>query len=266
MTGLLSRLCWKRNIIPLFYETTRFAGHNKWSNIKHIKESEDAKKQLLFSQLRRAMVVAIREGKSANPDENIKLRQVIDRAKIANMPVATIKRCLESFNADKSNYESYFAEIKGSGGYTMVINYVTDTQKKVLSDIKSRTKKYGAKVMETKSKGVFDHFCLISAQKDCTLDQAIEDAIVSGAEEVEEVEEEGSRYLQFRCSHEEGPKVATRLKTLKYNVCSTEDVFVPLTLVQLDEDDSKMVSELKKKLLELESIEKLADNIDNGES
>lgn len=38
----------------------RYAGHNKWSNIKHIKGANDQQKSLLFSKLSRQMKLAIR--------------------------------------------------------------------------------------------------------------------------------------------------------------------------------------------------------------
>ena len=57
-------------------------GHNKWSNIKHIKGARDAeiaKKNQLF---RNRIVIAVKSnGNSTNPDSNIALRRVLEEAK-----------------------------------------------------------------------------------------------------------------------------------------------------------------------------------------
>lgn len=64
----LSTACWK--------------GHNKWSNIKHIKGARDAeiaKKNLLF---RNRIVLAIKQnGNNSNIDSNYVLRKVLEEAK-----------------------------------------------------------------------------------------------------------------------------------------------------------------------------------------
>ena len=64
----LSTACWK--------------GHNKWSNIKHIKGARDAeiaKKNLLF---RNRIVLAIKQnGNNTNIDSNYVLRKVLEEAK-----------------------------------------------------------------------------------------------------------------------------------------------------------------------------------------
>ena len=65
---ILSTACWK--------------GHNKWSNIKHIKGARDteiAKKNLLF---RNRIVLAIKQnGNNTNTDSNNVLRKVLEEAK-----------------------------------------------------------------------------------------------------------------------------------------------------------------------------------------
>ena len=59
-----------------------YKGHNKWSNIKHIKGARDAeiaKKNYLF---RNRILLAIKtNGNNTNPDSNISLRKVLEEAK-----------------------------------------------------------------------------------------------------------------------------------------------------------------------------------------
>ena len=66
----------------LSLSTTCWKGHNKWSNIKHIKGARDAeiaKKNLLF---RNRIVLAIKQnGNNSNIDSNYVLRKVLEEAK-----------------------------------------------------------------------------------------------------------------------------------------------------------------------------------------
>ena len=70
------------------------AGHSKWSNIKRRKEKTDAKRGKEFTKLGREIAIAVRSG-GPDPEVNSKLRDVIAKAKSANMPNDTIARSIK---------------------------------------------------------------------------------------------------------------------------------------------------------------------------
>ena len=67
------------------------SGHSKWNNIAKRKGANDAKKAKIFTKIGREMAIAIKEGGSANPDFNARLRDCIAKAKANNMPNDNIK-------------------------------------------------------------------------------------------------------------------------------------------------------------------------------
>ena len=69
------------------------AGHSKWSNIKHRKAGQDAKRAKVFTKIIRELTVAARDG-GANPEDNPSLRGVIEKAKSAQMPKDTMERAI----------------------------------------------------------------------------------------------------------------------------------------------------------------------------
>lgn len=69
------------------------AGHSKWSNIKHKKEA-DAARGNLFTKIGREISVAVKQG-GADPVSNSRLRDVIAKAKQANMPNDNINRSIK---------------------------------------------------------------------------------------------------------------------------------------------------------------------------
>ena len=57
------------------------SGHSKFANIKHKKEKNDAAKGKIFTKIGKELAVAVKEGGSADPANNSRLRDVIAKAK-----------------------------------------------------------------------------------------------------------------------------------------------------------------------------------------
>lgn len=57
--------------------------------------AQDAKRAASFTKIAKEMIVAVKEGGSADPANNSRLATVITKARAANMPNDNIKRVLE---------------------------------------------------------------------------------------------------------------------------------------------------------------------------
>ena len=57
------------------------SGHSNFANIKHKKEKNDAAKGKIFTKIGRELAIAVKEGGSADPTNNSRLRDVIAKAK-----------------------------------------------------------------------------------------------------------------------------------------------------------------------------------------
>ena len=75
------------------------SGHSKFANIKHKKEKNDAAKGKIFTIIGREIAVAVKEG-GPDPANNSKLRDVIAKAKAANMPNDNIMRSVKKAAGD----------------------------------------------------------------------------------------------------------------------------------------------------------------------
>ena len=62
------------------------SGHSKWNNIKRKKEKTDGARAKIFTKIGRELAVAVKEGGSADPAANSKLKDVIAKAKANNVP------------------------------------------------------------------------------------------------------------------------------------------------------------------------------------
>ena len=114
------------------------SGHSKFANIKHKKEKNDAKKGKVFTIIGREIVMAVKAG-GPDPDNNSKLRDVIAKAKAANMPNDTIDRGIKkaagSENAD--NYEKAVYEGYGPGGVAIIVETLTDNKNRTASNVRN---------------------------------------------------------------------------------------------------------------------------------
>ncbi len=120
------------------------AGHSKWSNIKHKKAREDAKRAKIFTKLVREIIVAAREG-GGDPDYNARLRLGIERAKDANMPNDNIENAIKKGTGELEgvDYEEYTYEGYGPAGTAFFIEAVSDNKNRTVSEMRHLFDKHG---------------------------------------------------------------------------------------------------------------------------
>jgi len=114
------------------------SGHNKWTTIKHKKEKTDAQKGKIFTKIGREIAIAVREGGSADPATNSKLRDVIAKAKANNMPNDNINRSIKKAAGEGTGatYKEMTYEGYAPGGVAVVVEVVTDNTNRTTSDVR----------------------------------------------------------------------------------------------------------------------------------
>ena len=115
------------------------SGHSKFANIKHKKEKNDAAKGKIFTKIGREIAVAVKEGGGADPANNSRLRDVIAKAKVNNMPNDNIERSIKKAagDMDANNYERVVYEGYGPNGTAIIVEALTDNKNRTASDVRS---------------------------------------------------------------------------------------------------------------------------------
>jgi YebC/PmpR family DNA-binding regulatory protein len=120
------------------------SGHSKWHNIQAKKGKVDAKRGKIFTKIGKELMVAAKNGGS-NPETNTKLRDVIAKAKAANMPQDTITRAikkaageLESVTYEEITYEGY-----GPSGVAVIVESLTDNKNRTAANVRHAFSKNG---------------------------------------------------------------------------------------------------------------------------
>lgn len=115
------------------------SGHSKFANIKHKKEKNDAAKGKIFTKIGREIAVAVKEGGGADPANNSRLRDVIAKAKVNNMPNDNIERSIKKAagDMDANNYERVVYEGYGPNDTEIIVEALTDNKNRTASNVRS---------------------------------------------------------------------------------------------------------------------------------
>ena len=121
------------------------SGHNKWSTIKQKKGKNDAARAKVFTKIGRELIVAIKEGGSADPSVNSKLKDCIAKAKAANVPNDNIERIIKkaSSDAESTNYEAVTNEGYGPNGAAVIVEALTDNRNRTAGEVRHYFDKFG---------------------------------------------------------------------------------------------------------------------------
>ena len=120
------------------------SGHSKWANIKHRKSAVDARRGKIFTKIARELQVAARHG-GPDPDMNMRLRLVLDKARAANMPKDNIERAIaRGSSAEKGeDLEEIMYEAYAPHGVALLIEVLTDNRNRTVSDLRHILTKAG---------------------------------------------------------------------------------------------------------------------------
>jgi len=120
------------------------AGHSKWANIQHRKNTQDAKRGKLFTRLIREITVAARMS-GGDPGANPRLRLAMDNALTANMSRDTIDRAIKrgAGTLDGVEYEEVRYEGYGPGGVAVMVDAMTDNRNRTVAEVRHAFSKCG---------------------------------------------------------------------------------------------------------------------------
>ena len=126
------------------------SGHSKWANIKNKKAKGDAQRANVFTKIGRELAIAVKQG-GPNPDSNSRLRDVIAKAKAANMPNDNIMRSIKKASGELGsvNYEEITYEGYAAGGVAVIVETLTDNKNRTAGDVRCAFDKFGGNLGST---------------------------------------------------------------------------------------------------------------------
>jgi YebC/PmpR family DNA-binding regulatory protein len=238
------------------------AGHSKWANIKHRKEKADSKKAKIFTKLGRELAVVVKQG-GADPESNSKLKDVIAKAKSANMPNDNIERSIKKAagDLDNANYEEITYEGYGPAGVAVIVEAMTDNRNRTAGDLRHLFDKFGGNLGQSGCVSyLFDKKGILIIEKTDNID---EDELMLEVLEVgaEDVVDDGE-YFEIRTDSTEFSNVREALEK-KYEFLEAQIQMVPQTLVKLDDEEN--INKMEKLIDSVEDLDDVQNIFHNWE-
>lgn len=239
------------------------SGHSKWANIRIKKGKTDAQRGKIFTKLGREIAIAVKAG-GANPDANSRLKDVIAKAKAANMPNDTILRSIKKAagEGDADNYEEITYEGYGPGGVAVIVEAATDNRNRTAGDIRHYFDKFGGNLGQTGSVSfMFNKKGVIVIEKDSKIseDDLMMEALEAGAEDMKTEED----YFEITTDPADFSKVREALESKGYEFAEAEISMVPTVMTKLT--DAKQIEQMDRLIDALEDMDDVQNVYHNWE-
>ncbi|MBN1892360.1 MAG: YebC/PmpR family DNA-binding transcriptional regulator [Clostridiales bacterium] len=240
------------------------SGHSKWSNIKRRKESTDAAKGAIFTKMAKEIAVAVKQA-GADPETNFRLKDVVSKAKSANMPNDSIQRAIKKAagSEDADDYEEILYEGYGPGGIAVMVRTLTNNRNRTAGDVRHLFDKFGGNM------GVSGSVAFLFQQRGTLVldaeeyedeDAVMLDAIEAGAEDFVAAGE----YYEIITSYEDYYTVKEALEKKNYTFADSSLGPVPMTRVKVEDEEA--VSQFEKLLEKMDENDDIQEVFHNWET
>ena len=229
------------------------SGHSKWANIKNKKGKTDAARAKVFTKLGKELQIAVKAG-GPNPDANSKLKDVIAKAKAANMPNDNIQRSIKKASGEGANdvmeeitYEGY-----GPSGVAIIAQCVTDNRNRTAADVRHVFDKFGGNMGTSGCVSfMFDQKGVIVIENvgDKDEDTVMMDALDAGAQDFSADEDA----FEITTEPADFGSVRDALEAKGYEFLEASVRMVPQNYVRIEDEK------------QLEQIERLLDGLDDND-
>ncbi len=239
------------------------SGHSKWANIKRKKEATDSQRGKVFTKLGREIAIAVRMG-GADPEGNSRLKDVIAKAKAANVPNDNITRSIKKAagEGDGASFEEITYEGYGPGGVAVVVEAATDNRNRTAGDIRHYFDKFGGNLGQSGSvsfmfnkKGVI----MIEDNGKINEDTLMMEALEAGAEDFN-VEED---YYEIITEQKDFSVVRVALEKKGYEFLEADVSMIPTMMTKLT--DAKQIEQMDRLIENLEDMDDVQNVYSNWE-
>lgn len=239
------------------------AGHSKWANIKHRKAAQDAKRGKVFTKLIRELTVAAKMG-GGEPNDNPRLRAAIDKALGQNMTRDTIDRAVkrgaggdDDANMDEITYEGY-----GKGGVAVLVETMTDNVNRTVAEVRHAFSKFAGNMGTSGSVAfLFTKRGEIFFEPGADEEKLMEVALEAGAEDVEEVGDEGDGgFVVTTAADKSFGEVVDALRDAGLEFAEAEVTMHPSTEAEMDTDTAETVQKMIDMLEDLDDVQNVYTN------
>jgi len=229
------------------------------------KGKTDLKKAKTNAVFGKRIIMAVKQGGSADKNANRMLNDVIKQAKTNNVPVENIERAIKKASeSNTANFSESTFEAYGYGGASFVINVLSDNANRANADVKSAVGKSNGKLAESGSvlfmyerkgklvvNGVVDELELMDA------------AIEAGCDDMELVEGEAEGTTVVYTNPKEASSMLEALKSIGHDEVEMSLTDISKAPVECSVEDFEKNMNIIEALEELDDVDNVVHNMSN---
>ncbi len=233
----------------------------RFPNIAASKAKTGAQKAKVYSSYAKEIYQVAKNG-GTDPDGNLNLRHLIEKAKKEQVPADVIKRAIDKVNSGvDESYTSVRYEGFASGGATIMVDCLTDNVNRTVSLVRNAfTKSKGKMGVSGCVSHMYEHLAVLSVNN-ITEDEVLE-ALLSDGVDAKDVYTEDENVNIYG-----DPSDLYKIKDaiLKYkkdaNFLVDEVTYLPNEMVTLDGEDKENFNKLLTMLDDVEDVQKVYHNV-----
>ena len=216
------------------------------------------------TKIGREIAVAVREG-GPDPASNSKLKDIIAKAKAANVPNDNIDRIIKKASGETggADYESIMYEGYGPSGIAVIVETLTDNRNRTAGDVRHYFDKYGGNMGQSGCVSfMFNRYGVILIEaEDVDEETLMEAALEAGA--VDFITEDESVF-EVRTEPNDLGTVRDALEAAGYSFAVAEVQYVPTTYTALtSEDDIKNMNKMLEMFEDNDDVQEVWHNWEN---
>lgn len=219
-----------------------------------------ALKSKVYSRFGKEIYMVAKAG-GTNPDSNLSLKHLIDRAKKAQVPADVIKRNIsKAENGIGEDYTPYRYEGFGPGGVAIIIDTLSDNVNRTVSEVRNCFTKVGCKMGVSGSvEHSYSHLSHVSL-KGMGEEEVLETLLMADLDilELEEVDGE----VEIEGNGFDLDKIQEALKEANESVeiIEAEKGWYPQVYIDIDEESKAMFHKMMDLLNDVEDVQEIFHN------
>ncbi len=216
-----------------------------------------------FTRIGKDIVMAVKEG-GPDPDNNARLRAVIQNAKAANMPKDNVERAIKrATDKNQGDYKEVLFEGYGPHGIAILVETATDNNTRTVANIRSYFNKCDGSLGTSGSVAfMFDHTCNFRINPEGQDAEELElDMIDFGVEEVFSDEDGILLYGPF----ESFGSIQAELERRDIEILSSGFERIPTTTKKLTPEQAADIEKLLEKIEEDDDVQNVYHTMEESE-
>ncbi|MBY6210428.1 YebC/PmpR family DNA-binding transcriptional regulator [Microbulbifer agarilyticus] len=220
-------------------------------------------KARVYSRYGREIYVTAKSG-GVDPNGNLALRSLIDRAKKEQVPTHVIEKAIDKAKGgagedfSRARYEGF-----GPGGCMAIIECLTDNPNRTFGDVRQAFTKTKTKIgTEGSVSHSFDHLAILVFKHDD--EDAVLEALMEGDVDVTDIENEDGKLSVFAPQSEYFKAKQALIEAFGEIDFDVDEIqFVPQTYTQISGDDVALFEKFINMLEDLEDVQAVYHNVEN---